>query len=264
MAAFAADDEEQLGTAQRPATSQAQPLSHIAATRQFAPQRPASAPIPGPARNAGAGFARDSRDHLRDTPGPSSLRTEMMEEESPVAPTPAPRRQASSLASSSTLALDRSPSDGIVAPIPLPSSSPTSSPSLMRGIAPPPLRLQRNLGSRAASSSTTLLPTSTFNFSIPTTLEIPPQSGPAQTGPIGSKRPIIDAEMADGTINVGAAPSTPSRSGGRASKRRSLGLGLGMADQEEKEPRSADRRRQPRRGGHGASGGGVQRASSPL
>ncbi|RSH78833.1 uncharacterized protein EHS24_001752 [Apiotrichum porosum] len=128
----------------------------------------------------------------------------------------------------------------------------------------PTLPLRRNLGSRAASSSTTLLPTSTFNFSIPTTLEIPPQSGPAQTGPIGSKRPIIDAEMADGTINVGAAPSTPSRSGGRASKRRSLGLGLGMADQEEKEPRSADRRRQPRRGGHGASGGGVQRASSPL
>lgn len=221
MAAFAADDDDVPTTTGRQSAPPPPNGTIIPHMRNAGHQRHNSAPVDGRVK----GFGKD-----REPIGPSSLRTETVETDEPS------RR----LAPPST-ALERSPSDGITG-VPPPSSSPMGSPSITRPLVPPPLRLQRASSSRNTSSSSVNVPTSTFNFSIPTTLEIPSSSGPAQTGSIGSKRPIIDTEMADGTL-----PTTPSRSGGRASKRRSMANLSNLED--EKEPRSADRRRPPRRGG---------------
>ncbi|KAL1406123.1 hypothetical protein Q8F55_007806 [Vanrija albida] len=259
MVAFAADEDE----AEKPSTSAAAAAAAAARSqslaapqpqhqRQFAAaqtthQRPASAPVPD-ARPRG--FAR----------GESSLRTDANAMDADEG------AGASSSAGSSRRPiapshLERTQPDVPLAP---PSSSPISSPSgVGRAIAP--TRLLRNMSRVPSSSaSSSSAPTSSFNFSIPPaytipTLELPPASGPAQTGPIGSKRPIVDTEMSD------SAPSTPVRGGGgRASKRRSMGLAL-VQDGEEKERggvHSAERRRPPRRGG---GGGGVgARAPSPI
>ncbi|WOO83401.1 uncharacterized protein LOC62_05G006927 [Vanrija pseudolonga] len=256
MVAFAADEDEEKPSTTSSAAAAASRSQSVAApqplhSRQFPAstsqqqqhQRPASAPVPD-ARPRG--FARSE----------SSLRTDtaMEADETPTSSASASASVSSSRRPIAPAHLERAMPE--VAP---PSSSPVSSPSgVGRPIAPG--RLLRNMGSRVpSSSSSTTAPTSSFNFSIPPaytipTLELPPASGPAQTGPIGSKRPIVDAEMTD------SAPSTPVRGGaGRASKRRSMGLAL-VQDSEDKERGSAERRRPPRRGG----GGGGARAPSPI
>lgn len=88
-------------------------------------------------------------------------------------------------------------------------------------------------------------PQSTFNPSLP---QLPPAGVPFVTTPsipIGSKRQIVDVEMADESGH--AARATPSR----ASKRRSLGTQLGgRSDEAGDGDKDRDRRKGGRRG-HG-------------
>lgn len=202
--------------------------------RNTTPQRPSSAPIP-------------EAKLRKDAPGPSSLRHDAMDADEPTpssSRTPTARNPASA-----TTILERSPAEASLA-VPVPSSSPLPSPSNPRQIASQPLHTRQM--NRVPSSST--VPTSSsFNFSLPTSisipsLELPPASGPAQSGSIGSKRPIIEAEMTENNL------ATPVRGQGRhAAKRRSMGLG--PQDGEEKE--RGNERRRGRRGGGG-------HAPSPL
>jgi len=96
-------------------------------------------------------------------------------------------------------------------------------------------------------------PQSTFNPSLP---QLPPAGVPFVTTPsipIGSKRQILDVEMADETGHTSRA--TPSR----ASKRRSLGSQLGGRGEEANDAdKDRDRRRGGRRGhGPGPAGPGI-------
>lgn len=224
--AFEAEESE------TPVAPRAQSVAASSSHRNTGPQRPSSAPVP-------EGRGR------RDAPGPSSLRNDAMDAEESTNRNLSVRNPASA-----TSILERSPTNTVN--LPGPSSSPLPSPSHPRAIATQPLRNQRTIP-RVPSSSN--VPTSsTFNFALPTSLtipslELPPASGSAQSVSVGSKRPIVDAEMAEG-------PSTPVRGQGRhGSKRRSMGLGV----QDDEKERGSERRR-GRRGGLGGGGHGP----SPL
>lgn len=212
------DDQPQAPRPQHASTSTSQ-------QRQSGPQRPSSAPV----------LDARTRANARDGPGPSTLRNDAMEAEEST-----PRRGLAPTPASVSTILDRSPSENAgTASAPVPSSSPLPSPSHARPVIAQPLRTQRG----AANRATTTVPTSTFNFSLPATLsipaiELPPAGGPVQSGPTGSKRPIIDAEMSED-------PQTPRQGRG---KRRTMGVGVMQEDGDKELQRSG--RKPGRRGGH--------------
>jgi hypothetical protein len=215
MAAFAAEDDE------LPTSSRTQGMS------ARVPARPASAPVPE-ARPRGFGKEREA-------PGPSRLRPDSMDDEptasvSTSGPTPAP-----------TPRRDARPPVPVATPVLAPavvledreaSASMASSPLASPSVRPVAARTPRG------GSSARPVPTSTFNFSIPTSILPPHPPAAVQATPVGSKRPIVavDTEMADGT------PGTPSRS---SRKRRNMH----GPEAEEKEKERANRRHHRRGGG---------------
>lgn len=111
----------------------------------------------------------------------------------------------------------------------------------------------------SSSASTSRLPQiSEFAPAIPSH-PAPQSMNTSSNLPPGSKRPLMDVDMADSNT-LPAAPITPAR-GPRSAKRRSLGLGIAHKEDEDRGSEGRDRKRGPRRGhghGHGHGGAGQQ------
>lgn len=241
LAAFAAEESDEPGQ-QVPATATSAPvpirraalakqaLSHLAQT-----QRPASAPLP-------------ERFHVNqyedNSPGPSrpSTTTTTPNHDSPIPshpwqPTPIHLASASS-----------SPTTSASSSVPRPPIFHTSS-HLRKHHSP--IRSSHRVDNATAGHP----PSSTFSPSLP---QLPTAGVPfvtTTTGPnvpIGSKRTLVDFEMADDTPGHPTNPrSTPSR----AAKRRSMGGNLGK-DEGADGDKDKDRRR-GRRGQGAGPGSGV-------
>lgn len=218
MTALAADDDETTNT------------PHPGKSR---PARPTTSTVPPP--QSAAIKEEDHRGRSRHIPIPSS--TPVSGESSSHSINIATPMTSSPLVGSSNIPRP-----------PLKSRSSTShSPSKSLHFRQEQAQAQSRPGPSAPSDSRPPLPlripqSSEFN---PTNLPhyLPPTSESTPNPAVGSKRPLIDIDMADSA----SAPVTPHR-GARSAKRRSMGLGL--RDDEER----SERKRASRRGhtqGHG-------------
>ncbi|WVQ97906.1 hypothetical protein IAU59_005023 [Kwoniella sp. CBS 9459] len=251
ISAFAAEDRDTDDVpapvpqpSKRPTTLTRSSLSHL-----LAPARPASVPIPSHSQTIHTQSNELPASNLGQAKNEQAVTEDIVS--GPVASSSNSTTPNTSIDSAANIAVGGCQAT----PAGIMSSSPMGSPSNRQIFTPAPVKPSKNLPMRysqtlrgstssngdspSASSSSSSMPTSNFNPSIPLA-GVPFVSftgnadGPAQNYPTGAKRPMMDGMEIDSiplpanTTPTNLSMQTPSSNrSGRASKRRSMGSNIG-------------------------------------